>query len=65
MATTYETGSSAESDLVTVTVSNTTLVGGSSFSAEVHDLISGGYSIGQLMNDGTNYIAFMIQKKWN
>lgn len=65
MATTYQTGSySAAEEFTTVTVSNTTLTGADSFSSEVTDLLASGYAIGQLMNDGTNYIAFMIKKKF-
>ncbi len=66
MAITYQTGSYvAAANFTTATVSNTTLVGAGSFSEEVTNLLAGGFAIGQLLSDGTNYVAVMIQKKWN
>jgi H+/gluconate symporter-like permease len=66
MATTFLTGSyAAAANLQTAVVSNTTLAGTGGMQEEVTNLLGAGYVIGSLMNDGTNYIAFMIQKKWN
>jgi len=63
MATTMLTGSyAAAAELKTAVVSNTTLAGTGGFQEEVTDLLGAGYVIGGIMNDGTNYIAVMIEK---
>lgn len=64
MSIVYQTGSVIV-DYKTATVSNTTLTGAGSFSEEVTNLLVSGYAIGQLLWDGTNYVAFMTKKKWN
>jgi len=63
MATTYTSGSyPAAQNLNTVAVSNATLA---DFQQEVTDLLGGGFVIGGLTHDGTNFVAFMIEKrKW-
>jgi hypothetical protein len=50
---------------MTATVSNTSLTGAGSFSAELANLLAEGWKVQGMFSDTTNFVAYLTKKTWN